>query len=46
MVMVYGSEKEYLWFMINGSWLMVHDEWLMVFDYIIWQKILYVVKRT
>jgi len=27
-------------------WFMVQGEWFKVFDYIIWQKILYVGKRT
>ena len=30
MVMVYGSEKEHLWFMVNGSGFMINGSWLMV----------------
>ena len=30
MVMVYGSEKEYLWFMVHGEWFMMNGSGLMV----------------
>lgn len=34
MVMVYGSEKEYLWFMVNGEWFMMNGSGLMVHGHI------------